>query len=145
MFSLLVAIALLEHFEALDPAIDVFDCDSVSCKTAVEGFLLLRKFTFSWLFEGRDAESVELVNALKPFVAKQKNICEQVNPALLEQFKVMNRSLGFGHANDLLGLTVDHDLIFDGVAFLLAGIALPLFFWGRSISCSVTSTTAMTT
>jgi len=120
MPALLVAVTVLEHFEALDPAVDMLDGDPVSRQTAVEGLLLLRKLTFSGLFEGCDAESMKIANALKAFVAKQKDVREQVDAALLEQLEIVNRSLGFVDANDLFALAVDYDLIFDGVAFLLA-------------------------
>ena len=45
-----------------------------------------------------------------------------MSPAPSEQCKVVNRPLGLGDTNNLTGRSVDYDLIFDGVAFLLAGI-----------------------
>jgi len=128
MPALLVAITVLEYFEALDPAVDVLDGNSVPRKAAVESLLLWSQFAFSRLFEGRDAKSVEIANALKAFVTKQKDVRQQMEPALLEQLEVVNRSLCLVDANDLFRLPIHHDLVFDGVAFLLAGVAFPLFF-----------------
>ena len=139
---MLIAVAVLEDFEALDPAVDVLDGDAVSRKAAVKCFLFRGQFAFARFFEGRDAERMELANALKTFVTKQKDVCEQVNPTLFEQFEVVNRALRLVDANDPFALTVYHDLVFDSVTFLLAGVAFPLFFLGRSVSCSVASTTA---
>ena len=90
MPALLVAITVLEYFEALNPAVDVLDSDAVPRKAAVESLLLWSQFAFSRLFEGRDAKSVEIANALKAFVTKQKDVRQQMEPALLEQ--------GFGTA-----------------------------------------------
>ena len=60
--------------------------------------------------------------SLVTFVSNQQNVIKDMNPALSEQFKVVNRPLGLGDAYNLAGRPVDYELIFDSVAFLLAGI-----------------------
>lgn len=60
----------------------------------------------------------------------------------LESAKVMDSTVAKSSANDLpIGL-VDHHLRFQGVLLLLATVVTALFFLGRSIGLSVTSTTS---
>ena len=58
-----------------------------------------------------------------------------------KQGKVMFFALGVSSTNNLLARLVYKHLRLEGMFFLFATIKLFLFFWGRSIWLSVTSTT----
>ena len=60
--------------------------------------------------------------------------------ALFEQAKIMGAAIGEGSSDDLPGLLVNHHLGFLGVALLFATVVPFLLFFGRSIGCSLTST-----
>lgn len=61
-------------------------------------------------------------------VGQQFHLRSQRHTTLLEQGKVMNTTRAGGNAQNGLIMSVNHDLSFLGVAFLLAGVELTLFF-----------------
>jgi hypothetical protein len=63
------------------------------------------------------------------------------NPAALEEPEVMLPSTPVRRADHSPGLAIDHELRLERVPLLLAAVAAPLFFWGRSIGVSLASTT----
>jgi len=83
-------------------------------------------------------------NGSKPLVAfvSQAQLLRQQGKAMqLEQVKVVQVSLAKSGANDLPICLVDHHLRFQCVPLFLATVESALFFFGRSIGLSVTSTT----
>ena len=63
---------------------------------------------------------MDVTDTLIAFITDQKYIRQKMNPALLEQLHIVNRTFGLVDANDPAGLTVHHDLVFDRVTFVLA-------------------------
>jgi hypothetical protein len=59
----------------------------------------------------------------------------------LEQSKIMDSPFLESSANDLSVGLVNYDLCFQGMLLFLATVVAALFFFGRSIGLSVTSTT----
>ncbi len=89
----------------------------------------------------RPAVGVECVHALVAGIAQQFDGWRQSETAALKQSKVMGFARAGVDTENPLAVVVDHDLSFLGVAFLFAGVEPALFFWGRSMRCSLASTT----
>lgn len=89
------------------------------------------------------AVGVEFVHALIAGVGQQFEMWRQGQAALLEQSKIVSFARADRHAQNLLMSLVNHELSFLGMAFLFAGVTPALFFWvwGRSMRCSLASTT----
>ena len=84
---------------------------------------------------------MQSVDALIAGVAQKNNLGQERQSAAFEECEVVGFSYARRHAYNLLFERVDHDLSFLGMALFLAGIAASLFFWGRSMRCSLASTT----
>ncbi len=87
------------------------------------------------------AVGMEFIHALIAGIAQQFQTRCQIQTAALEKGKVMGFSCPARYAENLLAAVVNHNLSFLGVAFLLARVESALFFWGRSMRCSLASTT----
>ena len=87
------------------------------------------------------AVGVEFMHTLITAIGQQFQSGRQRQAALLEKSKVVRPSSACDHAQNLLRAIVNHDLPFLGVAFLLTRVEPALFFWGRSMRCSLASTT----
>lgn len=73
-------------------------------------------------------------------VAQEFHICGQHQTRGFVERKVMCFARANRHTHDALTGMINHDLRFLGVAPLFAGVELALFFWGRSMRCSLAST-----
>jgi len=87
------------------------------------------------------AVGMKFVHALIAGVTQEFGGRHHSETALLEQSKVMGSSRTGVDTENRLAVVVDHDLCFLGVAFLFARVEPALFFWGRSMRCSLASTT----
>ena len=87
------------------------------------------------------AVRMEFIHALIACVCEQFDTRGQRQASVLEKSKFVSFAETDGDAQNLLLQVVNHDLSFLGMAFFLAGVALALFFWGRSTRCSLASTT----
>ena len=84
---------------------------------------------------------MQCVDTLIAGVAQKDNLGQGRQTAAFEKCEVVGFTCAGRHAHNRLLKRVDHDLSFLGVAFLFAGVASALFFWGRSMRCSLASTT----
>ena len=84
---------------------------------------------------------MQRVDTLIAGVAQKNNLGQERQTAAFEKCEVVSFSGARRHAHNRLLQWIDHDLPFLGVAFFLAGVASALFFWGRSMRCSLASTT----
>ena len=84
-----------------------------------------------------DAECRRLDSRCRP----EEQSGAKVPGGCFEECEVVGFACARRHAHNLLFHRVDHDLSFLGMALFLAGIAALLFFWGRSMRCSLASTT----
>ena len=87
------------------------------------------------------AVGVEFGHALVAGVGQQLDALCQRQAGVFEEGKVVRFAFGDRHAHDAVGEVVDHELAFLGVGFFLAGVEAALFFLGRSMRCSLASTT----
>ena len=86
---------------------------------------------------------MQSVDTLIAGVAQKNNLGQKCQAAVFEECEVVGFACARRHAHNLLFQRVDHDLSFLGMALFLTGIAAALFFWGRSIRCSLASTTTI--
>lgn len=128
MFTLFVAVTVLENLKAFYAAVYVLDKYSVARKCAVKLLFQLGQRTVLGRLERRQTVCVQVTNALITFIRNQKNVLRQMHLTLPKQLHIVNRAFCFMDAYYFTGLTVDDDLVFYSVTFLFAGITLFLFF-----------------
>lgn len=83
---------------------------------------------------------VQFGNSLITFVSQAQLLRQHRYPVLLKQSEVVDSSLAKGSTNDLPSRLIDDHLRFQGVLLFLATVVSSLFFFGRSMGLSVTST-----
>ncbi len=90
---------------------------------------------------GRNAAvGMQFMDAQIAAVGQAKGFRRQRNFTLFEQAKIMQIAIAKRGAHDFLVAQIDRHLGFLRVAPFLAAVVLALFFFGRSMGCSVTST-----
>ena len=135
-----IAIPFTHDFERFDPRVDVFDDDSLGRQRVIERLLLRRqRMVFARLVRNATVSMV-LQQPLITAVRQQQNSPNDRLDRRLEQLEIVDGSLGLGRAKNFLRVNVDDDLCFYRVPLFLAGVVVFLFFLGRSIGLSVTST-----
>src|SRR6266498_4844301 len=102
-------------------------------------FSLCQRMIFRFL-ERCLAVFMEIGQALIASICQYPNVFRHVTSVILEQLKIMFASIGKGGGNDFGGLLVGHQLRFLGMAPLFAAVMPILAFFGRSIGCSLAST-----
>lgn len=85
---------------------------------------------------------MQSVHALIAAVGQKHSLGQKRQAAALKKREVVGFAGARRHTYDFVFQRVDHDLSFLGMALFLAGVAAPLFFWGRSMRCSLASTTS---
>ena len=136
-----VSILIRHNFEYLDFCVDVLNEHSFTRNAPVFCFFFLGEFTaFRFLFR-RFAVLVNFGNTLITAVHLRFYAFKNT-PAdcVFVQLEIMRFSAIFRDANDFFRLFIDDNLGFYGMLFLFPGIPLTLFFLGRSIGHSITST-----
>ena len=96
------------------------------------------KFAF---LVGRAAIGMECFESLIAAVGQHFELRRWRQAGAFEEGKVVSFAGGDRDAQNLLRNRIDHALSFLGVALFLSGVAATLFFWGRSMRCSLASTT----
>lgn len=76
----------------------------------------------------RPAFGVQLVHALIAGISQKLKSGSQSEAAVLVKSKVMSFASACRYAQNVLGLLINHDLCFLGVALLFAGVEPMLFF-----------------
>ena len=84
---------------------------------------------------------MQCVDTLVAGIAQKDDLGQERQTAAFEKCEVVGFTGAGRHAHNRLLQRVDHDLPFLGVDFLFAGVTSALFFWGRSMRCSLASTT----
>jgi hypothetical protein len=83
---------------------------------------------------------VQAGQALIACIGQNTNLFRHDEAVLFEQLKVMLASKAEVRSQDLFGVQVCNQLCFLGVPLLFAAVVPFLCFFGRSIGCSVAST-----
>ena len=136
-----VAVLVRHNFEYFDFRVDVLNKYSFTRNTPVFSFLFLGEFATFWFLFRRFTVPVNVGDSLISAVHLRFYAIKNTSAdCILVQLKIMRFSGIFCDTDDFLGVLVDDYLGFYGVLFLFSGVPLPLFFLGRSIGHSVTST-----
>lgn len=119
----------------------MFNQDTFAGQSQVVGFLfLVQRLEFSFL--GRCLTiAMDFGHPLVPGISQQQDMRRQTQVTFFEELEIMSFPGAEGGGQDHSSRLLDKHLSFLRVAFFLAAVVLPLFFSGRSIGCSVTSTT----
>ena len=136
-----VAIFIRHYFKYFDFCVHIFNKDSLARNTLVFNFFFMRKFSppgfLFWCFTVPMNISNSLITTVHLCLYAIKD--PPANRVFI-QSEIVRFSTTFGDTYDFFRSLVDNNLCFYGVFFLLARVVLPLFFLGRSIGHSVTST-----
>ena len=102
-------------------------------------FLLCQRMVFGFL-ERRLAVFMEFCQTLIASIRQDPYVLRNVALVILEKLEVMFASKGKGGCHNFGGLFVSNQLRFLGVSPFFAAVMLSLAFFGRSIGCSLAST-----
>lgn len=119
----------------------MFDDNAAAGKRVVLLFLLPCEGVEFAFFVRCLAVGMLLGYALIAGVAQKFNGGTKRQTAGFEKREIMDFARAHGDAHNLLGELIHDDLSFLGVTLFLAGVEPSLFFWGRSMRCSLASTT----
>lgn len=136
-----ISISAAENAKAFERPDHVFDCDTTRSQSTVLLFLFRCQWMQLTFLERCPRVAMQRIDTLIAGVAQKDNLGQERQSAAFEKCEVVSFSGASGHTHDCFLQWVDHDLPFLGVAFLFAGVASALFFWGRSMRCSLASTT----
>lgn len=136
-----ISIPLAQDSEDFQMPNDVFDHDPLRCQLFVKLFLLIGQLATFRFLKRRSRVFVQRKQTLITAVCQTLDIFGQVRLAMLVKRKVVPSAFGKSRINDLFGLPASPDLRFYRVSLFLARIVSFLFFFGRSIGDSATSTT----
>src|SRR5579859_1829609 len=102
-------------------------------------FLFRQRMIFGFL-EGCLAVFMEFCQPLIASICQNPDVLRHVASIILEKLEVMLAPNGKGSGHNFSGLLVSNQLRFLGVAPLFAAVMPILAFFGRSIGCSLAST-----
>jgi len=126
-----------EDFQSPD---HVFYLDAFACQFSIELLFFLRQAMQLAVFQWQNHILQFGLQSPITQVRAQFQLFAKSHSALLKQFVIVRFAFPEKRRNNLLGFFVDQDLCFQRVPLFLARIISTLFFFGRSIKLSVTST-----
>lgn len=86
---------------------------------------------------------MEFCQALITSIGQNPNMLRNLSLTIFEELKVVLASIGKGRGHNFDGLLIGDQLRFLGVVLLFAAVMPFLAFFGRSIGCSLTSTSTI--
>ena len=137
-----VSVSAAQDAKAFEGSQNVFNADPARSQVMILLFLLRGERMKLAFLVRCFAIGVEFVHTLIAGIAQQFKARRQSQTAVLVKGEVVGFARTHGHANNFLLSVFNHDLPFLGMAFFLAGVEATLFFWGRSMRCSLASTTS---
>ena len=135
-----IPIAGREDANPLDISINMFDIDSTLWNNSIINLLKCRQLLPSLCFYRYHAVGMKFFEPLKTFIRDGLNSRGEMHFALFKHLEVMLLALAHWNTKNISSRSIGDDLDFQSMPLLLAWIVLSLFFFGRSISHSVTST-----
>ena len=135
-----IAISLAQNTKHFQLAKNMFNQNSLTSQSAISLlFFLCQSMIFGFLERGL-AVSVKFCQALITSIRQNTDVLGNFSLIILEELKVMFTSMRKGSCYNFGSLLVGNQLCFLSVAFLFAAVMPFLAFFGRSIGCSLTST-----
>ena len=114
--------------------------NSFTCQSPISLLFLFRQSMILGFLEGCLAVFMEFCQALVASICQYSNMIRNVAAILLEKLKVVFASIGKGCCHNFSSPWVSDQLRFLGMSPLFAAVVLFLAFFGRSITCSLAST-----
>ena len=118
----------------------MFNHDSLPSQGTIALFLSLRQSVIFGFLEGCLAVFVKFCQTLVPSISQNAQVLCEVTAIVLEQLKIMLASITKSRSNNLSTFSIGNYLCFLGMSLLFATVMPFLAFFGRSIGCSLTST-----
>ena len=121
----------------------MFNQNSFTSQSAISLlFFLCQSMIFGFLERGL-AVFVKICQPLITRIRQNTDVLGNFSLVMLEELKVMFTCMSKGSCHNFGGLLVGNQLCFLSVALLFATIVPFLTFFGRSIGCSLTSTSTV--
>jgi hypothetical protein len=135
-----IAIPLTQDPKDLQFAKNMLNQNSFPTQCTISQFLLFRQRTIVGFLERCLAVFIKFCQALVASICQDPNMLGNVEFIVLEKLEVMLATIAKSSCYNFSGLSVGNQLCFLGVSFLFAAVMPFLAFFGRSMGCSLTST-----
>ena len=117
--------------------------NSFTCQVPVSSFLLgckpMKLGVLSWYL----TIGMQFVDTQITCICLTEDILSHARIVIFEQTEIVGASITKCSCNDFQSAQIDHYLCFLCVSLFLSTVVSTLFFFGRSIGCSVASTTTI--
>src|SRR5215210_843166 len=138
-----IPIPLCQNPKYLQISENMFNHNSHPPDFTIAGFFFFRQLSAFRLFLWRSTIPVQFLQSLVTFIAQFENFFRQLDPTLFVKLEIVDRSRSVCRRHNLFRFYVRNDLRLDGVPLFLPTVVSLLFFLGRSIGVSPTSTTTI--
>src|SRR3972149_7159610 len=118
----------------------MFDQNPFTSQASISLFLSFSQRRMLGFLERCLAVFVKFCQSLVASICQNPNVFGNLAAIILEELKIMFAPKSKGGCHNFGGLLVSHQLRFLSMSLLFATIVLFLVFFGRSIGCSLTST-----
>ena len=136
-----IAVSLRDNPKYLQMSNDILNHDSLSCQLPILSPLLFAQLAAFRLLGWGLTVFVFLRQALITAVSQTLDLLAQIQSTLFEQLEIVRFAACLPRADDAPRLLVNDDLRLYRMSLFLPRIISSLFFFGRSITVSVASTT----
>lgn len=136
-----VAVAFGDNPKDFQTPNHVFNHNALTRQLPIYSALVCAQLAAFWLLDGRLRVLMDGWQTLITRIAKQPNVISNRKSAFFEHGKIVRFADCLPGANNLARLLFNDNLRFYRVPLFLATVVSALFFFGRSIGVSVTSTT----
>ena len=114
--------------------------NSFASQNAIPLFLSLRQSMIFRFLEGCLAVFMKFCQALISSICQNAKVLDKVVAIVLEQLEIVFASITKSRGNNLSAFLIGNYLCFLGMTLLFVTVMAFLAFFGRSIGCSLTST-----
>jgi hypothetical protein len=135
-----VTIAFAQNPKDFQPSNNIFDLHALACQLPIRLLFAARQLMqFAVFLRQNHIQRFGLQTPISQ-IGAQFQVLAKSNAALLKQFVIVVAAFAEKCCRDLLAFFFNDELRFQTVPLFLAAVKGALFFFGRSISLSVTST-----
>lgn len=135
-----ITISLAQDTKHFQLTKNMFNQNSFPSQDTIALFLSLRQSMIFGFLERRLTVLMQVCQALVASIRQDAKVFSEITAILLEKLKVVFAAIAKSRGNNLGTLSVRNYLRFLGMSPLFAAVMSFLVFFGRSIGCSLTST-----
>ena len=118
----------------------MFNQNPLSCQTPIALFFSFRHIVIFGFFEWCLAVFMKFYQSLISSICQNAKVLCEVTAIVFEQLKIVFASITKSRGNNLSAFSIGNYLCCLGMTLLFATVMPILAFFGRSIGCSLTST-----